>query len=137
MATAAMTALGNDTMRPTRAAARPRRSVGGPIVTRSADVESVAMRTTAVAERKPAMVHTAVETYLGLMPVRRARSGLATEARTASPNLVWPSNHHNPTVMTGTRMSASTWAPLTVTPAPGCHWPLIGSGYTVCNVPVR
>ena len=59
------------------------------MATRSVDVESVAMRMTASADRNPAMVHTAVDTILGLIPVSRARSGLATEARTASPNLVW------------------------------------------------
>ncbi len=79
------------------------------------------MRMTATAERNPAMVHTAVEIILGLMPVRRARSGLATDARTASPKAVWPSSHHIPKVITGTRIRASSCAPLTVTPAPGCH----------------
>ena len=42
----AITALGNDTMRPTSAAVRPRSNVLGPIATRSDDVDSVAMRIT-------------------------------------------------------------------------------------------
>ena len=106
----------------------PAGGYSGPMATRSVDVESVAMRITASADRNPAMVHTAVEIILGLIPVRRERSGLATDARTASPNRVWPSSHHMPSVVSGTATRARSWAPLTVMPAPGCHSPWIGLG---------
>ena len=129
-------ARGKDTIPPIIAATRPRNSVSGPMATRSVDVESVAMRITAKAERNPAMVHTAVDTILGLIPVRRARSGLETDARTDSPNRVWFRSHQSPSVVTGTAMRARTWAPLTVMPAPTFHWPLMGSGNVVCSVPV-
>ena len=49
------------------------------------------------ADRNPAIVQTPVDTILGLMPVRRARSEFVAAARTASPNAVWPSSHHSPT----------------------------------------
>ncbi len=134
---AAMKAIGKESMRPTMAATSPRSNVSGPMDTRLADVESVAMRMIASAERKPAMVHTPVDTILGLTPVKRARSGLATEARTDSPNFVWLSSHHSPTVVTGTAMSASSCAALMVTPLPSCHCPLNGVGKVVVKVPVR
>src|ERR1700686_409408 len=98
---AAMKAMGKESMRPTMAATSPRSNVSGPMVTRLADVESVAMRMIARAERKPAMVQTPVDTVLGLTPVKRARSGFETEARTDSPNFVWLSSHHRPTVVMG------------------------------------
>ena len=50
MAIEATKATGNDTIPPIMAATRPRSSVSGPMVTRSVEVESVAMRITARAE---------------------------------------------------------------------------------------
>src|SRR2546423_8572863 len=123
-----MTAFGNDTIRPTSAAVRPRSRVFGPIETRSADVESVAIRITESADKKPLIAQTAVETILGLMPVRRARSGLPTEARTDSPKAVWPSSHHNATVTIGTMINAMIW-PGDSTMSPGrCQSDLNGTG---------
>ncbi len=77
---AAATAIGNDIIRPTMAADNPRSNVSGPMDTRSVDACDVANRITARADKKPAMVQTAVDTILGLTPVRRARSALVTEA---------------------------------------------------------
>ena len=90
------TARGNETMPPISAAASPRSSVSGPMCTSSVDPWSVAVRSTAIAERNPAIVQTPVDTSFGLMPVSRARSALVAAARTASPNAVWPSSHHKP-----------------------------------------
>ena len=95
------------------------------------------MRITATTDKNPAIVHTPVDIIFGLMPVRRARSGLDTAARTDSPKRVWPSSHHNPRVMSGTTTSVKSWAPLMVMPDPRCHSPWIGVGNDVCSVPVR
>ena len=86
----------------------PRSNVSGPMCTRSADVESVAISRMATVPRNPAIAHTPVETIFGLMPVMRARSEFDDAARTESPNAVCPSSHHSPTVMTGTTMSTSS-----------------------------
>ncbi len=75
-------------MPPMSAAAIPRRSVSGPMCTRSADVWSVAVSRIATAPRKPAIAQTPVDTIFGLMPVMRARSAFDDAARTASPNAV-------------------------------------------------
>src|ERR1700722_12818255 len=136
MAIEAPKATGKDTIPPIIAATMPRNSVSGPMATRSVEVEPVAMRITARADRNPARVHTQVDTVLGLIPVRRARSEFDTEARTDSPNFVRLRSHHSPNVVTGTAMMARSWAPLTVMPAPMFHWPLMGLGKLVCRAPV-
>ena len=124
-------------MPPMSAAASPRRSVSGPMLMSSVDPRSVAVSSTAMADRNPAIDHTAVETSLGLMPVIRARSALLAAARTWSPNLVWLSSHHKPRVTSGTTIRISSWAALTSMPNPGCHSPSNGRGNWVCRLPVR
>ena len=131
-------ASGNETMPPMSAAAMPRRSVSGPMRTRSADAWSVAVRRTrSSCARKPAIAQTPVDTILGLMPVIRARSEFVAAARTASPNAVCPSSHHMPTVITGTTISTSSWLAVTSMSRPGCHVPVNGNGNWVCSDPVR
>src|SRR5581483_9893688 len=133
----ATTALGNDTIRPASAAVSPHSSVLGPMATRSDAPDSVAMRMTASAERKPLMAHTAVDTDFGLMPVRRASSGLADDARTDSPNAVWPRPHQSATVTSGTMHNAMSW-PGPRTTLPGrCHVVENGVGKAAESEPVR
>ena len=61
-------ATGNDTIPPIIAATRPRSRVSGPMATRSVEVESVAMRITARADRNPAIVQHAGGHHLGVDP---------------------------------------------------------------------
>ena len=132
------TARGNDTMPPMSAAAMPRSSVSGPMCTRSADAWSVAVRRIATVreeagDRPDAGRH---QLRVDAGHAGRGRRSVAA-ARTASPNAVWPSSHHSPTVMTGTTISTSSWLAETSMSRPGCHVPLNGSGNCVCSEPVR
>ena len=102
-------------------------------------------------ESRPPIVQIAVDMSLGLMPVIRARSGFVADARTASPNTVWPRSHHSAIVTIGTTINASSCGPVMTTfvicrwKPPRCrrksdeivHFELIGVGKTVWNLPVR
>ena len=137
MAIDAAKAMGKDSMPPIIAATRPRKRVSGPMATRSVDVESVAMRITARADRNPAMVHTAVGDHLGVDPRETGQVRVGDRHPDRAPRkLVWFSSHQSPSVVTGTAMRARTWAPLTMTPLPMFHWPLMGLGNVVSRVPV-
>ena len=96
------TVRGNDVMPPISAAVSASNSVSGPTCTSSVEPPWVAYSTSAIPESRPPIVQIAVDIILGLMPVRRARSGLVADARTASPKIVCPSSHHSPIVTTGT-----------------------------------
>ena len=135
IAIAPSAAFGNETIRPMSAAVIPASSVFGPIDTSWAEVWFVAMRITDSADRKPAIVHTAVDIIFGLTPVRRARSAFVAAARTDSPNAVRPSSHHSPNVMIGTTIRTRSCGPVRVID-PSSHRLLIGVGYCVENSPV-
>ncbi len=68
-----------------------------------------------------------MDTSLGLMPERRARSGFSAEALTALPNAVRLSSHPRPMAMRGTTMRMVSCGPTTRTPAHSFTAP-IGTG---------
>jgi hypothetical protein len=97
---------------------------------------SVAVSRIPIAERRPASVHTALDTSFGLIPVSRARSVLDAVARTASPKAVCPSSHHSASATSGTVISTTSCPARTVTSSPGDHSPVNGVGNVVWNLPV-
>ena len=105
MAMPARKARGNDAMPAMTAAARARVRVLGPRLSRFwADPAAPASRESDSVARPPAMAHTRVDTAFGLMPARRARSGLSAEAFTALPIVVRLRSHPRPTASRGTTM---------------------------------
>ena len=114
-----MKAIGKESMRPTMAATSPRSKVSGPMVTRSADVESVAMRIIGQRREEAGDGPDGRRHHLGVDPRQAGQIGIGDRwpgpTRRTS---VWFSSHHSPTVVTGTAMRARTCAPLMVTPPP-------------------
>ena len=93
------------------AAVSARRRRPGPSEAASITVPSPfsgATSTAVMADRNPAMVHTAVDMALVLMADSRAASGFSAEARMAVPYLVRSKNSARAAVSAGTTMSTSS-----------------------------
>ena len=110
MATPPSTARGIETMPPMSAATIARNSTPGPNVIVSVAVELVSgiVRIMPRAASNPAIVHTSVDIFLGLIDERRAASGLAADARIAMPYFVWFKKMVNTIARSGTITSTST-----------------------------
>ena len=104
MATPPTTARGIETMPPISAATIARSSTPGPkvIVSVAAELVSGMVRIMPSAASNPAIVHTNVDIFLGLIDERRAASGFAADARIAIPYFVWFRKMVNTIASTGT-----------------------------------
>ncbi len=71
--------------------------------------------------RTPATTHTKVDTVLGLMPDRRARSALSADALTVRPKVVRFRNQPSSRLRTGTTTSTVSSGPVTRMPATSSH----------------
>ena len=130
IATPAPSATGSDDMRATSAAVSARSRNAGPMVKSSpADVvvSGAEMMAASVASA-PASTHTSVDIRLMLMEARRAASGLAAEARMASPYRVRVRNSPRASVARGITTSTARCSLRTRTP-PTSHVFENGVGY--------
>ena len=74
-------------------------------------------------DRSPAMVHTKVETILGLTVDSRDSGGLSAEASTARPNVVRRSSHASPTAAAGTTIRMLSCGPVIRSPRTSSNTP--------------
>ena len=110
MASPARTALGNEAMPATAAAASARARVSGPRFSRPVVAPDCPLsRMIDRDDSKPAAVHTNVDTTLGFTPDRRASSGLPADAATARPKMVRLSIQPSAAATRGTTTMIATW----------------------------
>ena len=112
-------------MPPMTAAASARTSVLGPRVTRSvADPVWPAISAIDNVASAPATAHTNIDTRVGLMPLRRARSRFSADAFTVLPNVVRVRNHERKTATSGTTIRIESCAPVIRIDAISCADPI-------------